>query len=162
MVYEIMEESFPQEEYRPYGDQLALWDREEYKVYGIVEGKGSLEGFLAVWELPGWVFIEHFAVRGTARNKGLGSYMLRQLHGRYLVPMCLEVELPTDPLTIRRVGFYERNGFYCNGFPYEQPSLGEGRNPVPLRIMSTGDYLTSEGFSELKNILYRTVYGCDG
>ena len=161
-VYALMEESFPREEYRSYEDQLALWEREEYQVYGETDSRGRLWGFLAVWELSGYLFIEHFAVCGTERNRGLGSRLLAELQERYSCPLCLEVEVPVDSLTCRRVGFYERNGFTLNPFPYEQPSLGEGRDPVPLKIMTTAAPLTEEAFAELQTLLYSKVYGKEG
>ena len=37
--------------------------------------------------------------------------MLQELVKQYQKPICLEVELPEDELTRRRIGFYERNGF---------------------------------------------------
>ena len=46
------------------------------------------------------------------------------------------MEPPETELTRRRIGFYERNGFVLNDYDYVQPSLGEGKDPVPLRIMT--------------------------
>ncbi len=158
-VYEIMEQSFPKEEYRPYEGQLALAERANYRLYGEMADTGELLGFMAVWELEGYCFLEHFAVSPTERNGGLGTAMLRELKELYRVPICLEVELPRNGLTCRRVAFYKRNGFYLNPYPYEQPSLGEGRAPVPLQLMTTGSMLTREAFENLKRVLYTEVYG---
>ncbi len=157
-VYEIMEQSFPKEEYRSYEDQLALLEREEYKLYGAIGSNGELMAFFAVWELIDFLFIEHFAVRDKLRNQGLGAQMIRSLQARYSAPMCLEVELPQNALTERRIAFYERNGFYLNHFPYEQPSLGAGRAAVPLRIMTSGGPLSEGTFRYLKERLYKVVY----
>ena len=157
-IYEIMEQSFPQEEHRLYEGQLGLMDRSHYKVYGVWEPSGELGGFMAVWELDDWCFLEHFAVAPSRRNSGLGSSMLKELQAMYAVPICLEAEPPENELTSRRVGFYERNGFYLNPYAYEQPSLGEGRHPVPLQIMTTEEPLTQEGFHSLKALLYTRVY----
>ena len=159
-VYEIMEKSFPKEEIRSYEGQQALLKRQEYRLYGDEDPTGNIIGFLAVWELPGILFIEHFAVEPEARNCGLGSRLLKELQERYALPMCLEVELPTDELTKRRIGFYERNGFSFNPYPYEQPSLGEGRDPVPLRLMTTGGRFRKEAFLKVKELLYAVVYEC--
>ena len=38
-------------------------------------------------------------------------------------PMVLEVELPEDALTRRRIGFYERHGLVFNSYPYLQPPM---------------------------------------
>lgn len=159
MVYEIMEQSFPKEERRSYEGQRALLEREEYKLYGAVDCQGRIIGFLAVWELEGLLFIEHFAVTPEARNTGVGTQLLGLLRKEYRIPMCLEVELPVDDLTRRRIGFYERNGFALLPFPYEQPSLGEGRAPVPLRIMLAGGCGDHETFRKVRDQLYTVVYG---
>ena len=52
--------------------------------------------------------------------------------------ICLEVELPETEMAARRIGFYERNGFYYNDYFYMQPPIAEGRNAIPLRLMTTG------------------------
>lgn len=159
MVYGIMEKSFPKEEIRSYEGQRALLERGEYRIYGEADPCGKIVGFLAVWELQGILFIEHFAVASEARNRGLGSRLLKELQEKYTMPLCLEVELPTDELTKRRIEFYKRNGFSFHSYPYEQPSLGEGRDPVPLRLMTTGGGLRSEEFMRVKELLYKVVYG---
>lgn len=158
-VYEIMEESFPKEEHRSYEDQLALMDKEEYKLYGACDPTGELVGFLGVWELPEILFIEHFAVKGSCRNRGIGSEALQWLLLKYSDRACLEVEMPQNLITERRIAFYERCGFTLNHFPYKQPSLGQGREPVPLKIMTTGGPLTQQGFEALRDLLYKRVYG---
>lgn len=150
-----MEQSFPKEEYRPYAAQRALLDRPEYAIYGMKEGS-SIVGFAAVWELEDWLFLEHLAVDPECRNKGIGGQLLGFFTGKRC---CLEVEPPVTELTHRRVGFYERNGFFLNDYPYVQPSLGEGRSPVPLSIMTSGSAISPEEFAKLKSLLYTRVYG---
>ena len=158
-VYGIMEQSFPKEERRSYEGQLALMERGNYRIYGVEGPTGGLRGFMAVWELKGYCFLEHFAVSPTERNSGLGTGMLGELKELYREPICLEAEPPVDEITRRRVAFYERNGFYLHPYPYQQPSLGEGRSPVSLQIMTTGGKISQEGFETLKRTLYTEVYG---
>ena len=104
-IYRIMQASFSDDEYRPYDEQLALFEEPEYRIYYMPAG------FLAVWEFESFIYIEHFAVDPALRNSGTGSAMLQELVKQYQKPICLEVELPEDELTRRRIGFYERNGF---------------------------------------------------
>ena len=99
-------------------------------------------GFLAVWEFESFTYIEHFAVDPVLRNSGTGSAMLQELVRKYQKQICLEVELPEDELTRRRIGFYERNGFVFNEYPYIQPPISKGKSPVPLRIMTYGSAIT--------------------
>lgn len=151
-IYRIMQASFSGDEYRPYDEQLALFEEPECRIYYMPAG------FLAVWEFESFIYIEHFAVDPALRNSGTGSAMLQELVKQYQKPICLEVELPEDELTRRRIGFYERNGFVFNEYPYIQPPISKGKSPVPLRIMTYGEAITRETFEAMKNVLYRSVY----
>ena len=71
----------------------------------------------------------------------------------------MEVELPETEMAARRIGFYERNGFYYNDYFYMQPPIAEGRNAIPLRLMTTGGPLDEEEFSRMQGLLYKNVYG---
>ena len=153
--YRIMQASFSDDEYRPYDEQLALFEEPEYRIYYMPAG------FLAVWEFESFIYIEHFAVDPALRNSGTGSAMLQELVKQYQKPICLEVELPEDELTRRRIGFYERNGFVFNEYPYIQPPISKGKSPVPLRIMTYRSEITREEFQKMKEILYRRVYKCE-
>ena len=154
-IYRIMQASFSDDEYRPYDEQLALFEEPEYRIYYMPAG------FLAVWEFESFIYIEHFAVDPALRNSGTGSAMLQELEKQYQKPICLEVELPEDELTRRRIGFYERNGFVFNEYPYIQPPISKGKSPVPLRIMTYKSEITREEFQKMKEILYRRVYKCE-
>lgn len=154
-IYRIMQASFSDDEYRPYDEQLALFEEPEYRIYYMPAG------FLAVWEFESFIYIEHFAVDPALRNSGTGSAMLQELVKQYQKPICLEVELPEDELTRRRIGFYERNGFVFNEYPYIQPPISKGKSPVPLRIMTYRSEITRQEFQKMKEILYRRVYKCE-
>ena len=153
-IYRIMQASFSDDEYRPYDEQLALFEEPEYRIYYMPAG------FLAVWEFESFIYIEHFAVDPALRNSGTGA-MQHELVKQYQKPICLEVELPEDELTRRRIGFYERNGFVFNEYPYIQPPISKGKSPVPLRIMTYRSEITREEFQKMKEILYRRVYKCE-
>ena len=71
--------------------------------------------------------------------------------------VCLEVEPPENEISKRRIDFYKRNGLYLNTFPYLQPPISNGKNPVPLMIMSSKK-IDKEKFSFIKDKLYREVY----
>ena len=59
-IYKIMEESFPPTEFRPYNEQLALFDDSHYRVFGIKKNDEILS-IAAVWEFEEITFIEHLA-----------------------------------------------------------------------------------------------------
>ena len=66
---------------------------------------------------------------------------------------------PPDTETARkRIGFYERNGFYLNDYPYIQPPMSEGKNELPLLIMTSGGKVDKKTFDMMMTTLYEKVY----
>ncbi len=157
-VYGLLEDSFPAEERRSFEGQRQLLERPDYKILGL---RGdSLKGLAAVYDREGFLFLEHLAVSESCRNQGLGAELLKLLSERGK-PIVLEVEPPESELARRRIGFYQRNGFFLNEYPYVQPPLAAGR-PVELLLMTSGKALSQEEFQRVKTILYKDVYGWDG
>lgn len=158
-MYSIMEQSFPDDEYRGYESQKQLFENPEYKVY-IYRNPDThtITGFLSAWDFENLLFFEHFAVSSAARNNGIGKMMLQEVLSQTNKLACLEVELPTGELEKRRIHFYERNGFCLNPYPYMQPSIAPGRKPVPLRIMTYKRAVSEEEYNKIKNLLYERVY----
>ncbi len=158
-VFSIMEASFPIDEYRPYDEQRALLYDAKYCIYVLADSDSAdLKGFIAIWQLEDFAFIEHFAVNPIYRNQGLGTLILQEIRRLTGCQICLEVELPQTDLAKRRIAFYKRNGFYLNDYPYMQPPISKGRQPIPLLIMTSGDAISETRFEEMKKTVYREVY----
>lgn len=158
-VFQIIETSFPEDEYRTYDEQKALLDNMAYEIYILTDSdENIIKAFVAVWKFDSFVFIEHFAVNPTYRNKGIGSVFLREIVRMLGKTVCLEVEPPDNEIASRRIGFYERNNFFLNKYPYTQPPISTGRNPVPLFIMTYGRYISNMEFSNIKDTLFTRVY----
>lgn len=159
-AFSLLEESFPLDEYRPYNAQKALLSHPQYSVYILPNEEASgIKALITVWQLETFAFIEHLAVAPACRNQGLGAQMLREIGELLSCRLLLEVELPETEMAKRRIGFYQRNGFTLNQYPYLQPSYGEGRNDVPLLLMTTGGAINQKEFEVIKQSLYKTVYG---
>lgn len=158
-IYRIMEMSFPEDEYRTYSEQKELLSDPLYDIYALYNGN-SIKAFIAVWEFSDFLFIEHLAVNPEFRNSGLGTQILSETAALFNKSACLEVEPPETELSIRRIGFYERNNFFFNEYPYIQPAMSKGRKPVPLFIMTSGGTVDKKGFEQIKNTLYSKVYKC--
>lgn len=156
-LYHILVESFPPEELRSKQEHAALLDHPDYRVWAYYGGQ-QLQGFLTVWSLRDFAFIEHFAVRAECRNSGLGSKLLQALSQKLGKRLCLEAELPETDLAKRRLDFYRRNGFAVNEYPYLQPALEAGKSPVPLYILTTDGSVSKEEFKTLVTDIYKTVY----
>lgn len=161
-VYSMMEESFPVDERRTYEEQKALLDNEMYSIYILPDTENdNIKAFIAIWRFDDFAFVEHFAVSSLYRNGGLGALILQEVKKLLSSMICLEVELPEEEMAKRRIGFYERNGFYYNEYEYMQPAISKDRNEIPLRIMTTGGKVTEDRFNEMKDILYQYVYGVE-
>lgn len=157
-MYRLMEDSFPQDEYRPRDAQRALFADPAYRVYAHYDDVHTLLAFLAVWDLDDFAFLEHFAVKPECRNSGLGSWLLQELASLLKKPLCLEAELPENDLAKRRIAFYQRNNFCQNPYSYQQPALAPVQNPVPLCIMTHPAPITIEDFISIRDTLYQKVY----
>lgn len=157
-VYALMDESFPPDEHRPCGEQKALLDDEAYRILVLPAPGGEVQGFFSLWEFDAFLYVEHFAVNPAFRNGGVGSKMLAELLETAGKPVCLEVELPETEMARRRIGFYQRNGFVLNPYPYIQPPISAGRNPLPLSIMSAPRAISQQEFEEFRRLVYTRVY----
>lgn len=155
-VYNLMEEAFPPTERRSKAGQMAVFKRPGHHTLVKRGPDGSAVGFIICWELAGSegpLFLEHFAVDSSIRGGGLGSGMLKEFLEHIRRPSFLEAEPPElGDIPARRVAFYERMGFHVNPFPYLQPPLQPGQEPIPLVIMSRPGLLEEAEFKQCERI----------
>jgi RimJ/RimL family protein N-acetyltransferase len=124
--------------------------------------KDKYIGFITGWEFDAFVYVEHFAIDETARNGGFGAVAMKQFIAQATHPVVLEVELPTDELSRRRIGFYERLGFIPDSHAYQQPPYNKGDSWLPMRLMAYGPIDLGESFDIIKACLYKEVYKVTG
>ena len=158
MIYDLMEKSFPSDEYRTYDEQKALLNNPAYSIYVLYNEYQVIKAFIAVWEFNKFAFIEHLAVSPEHRNGGIGAYILNELVGLLGKTVCLEVEPPETEMAKRRIGFYKRNNFFLNEYPYMQPPISQGKKAIPLFIMTSGGKVDEDIFEQIKGTLYKKVY----
>lgn len=157
--FSLLEASFPADEYRTYAEQKALLADPRYSIYVLpAAANAHIKAAITVWQFADFAYIEHFAVNSAYRNQGLGALILCEIVRLLPCPLCLEAELPETELAKRRIGFYRRNGFFVNDYPYIQPPYSKGKNPVPLTVMTTGGSISEARFRAIKETLYREVY----
>ena len=76
------------------------------------------------------------------------------------MPFVLEVEMPADDLSRRRIAFYERNGFTLwRDCAYMQPPYRPEDAPLPMLLMVKGNLSPEEDFQRVKQTIHREVYG---
>ena len=160
-VFSILQDSFPDDEYRTYDEQKQLLKNPLYTIYVLPHSESKeIMAFIAVWQFGDFAYVEHFAVSSQHRNKNLDSKILNEVAKMLSCPLCLEVELPETDTAKRRIEFYRRNGFFYNDYSYVQPPYSKGKNPIPLAIMTSEGSIKKEEFEKLKAVLYREVYKC--
>lgn len=158
-VYDIMEESFPASEIRPYEEARELIEDPDYNILTVKSAKGKLGGFLAFWDFPTFNFAEYFAISKKMRGKGLGSAALKRFLKHNTKPMVLEVEAYNTPTAKRRIKFYQRLGFVLNDINYLEPPTKEGESPIPLTVMSHPRRIPKDKRKQVKALIFKQVYG---
>ncbi len=151
------EESFPADERRRFTDLRQLLPCPDMHLCGLVE-QNQLIGFMIYWQWPETIFIEHFAVDPGQRGKQLGQRALSQLLTLDSAYFILEVELPLDDVSRRRIHFYERQGFHLNSFVYAQPPYQRGAPNIPMHLMSLPAIEHQETFTALSTLIKERVY----
>ncbi|ADB38068.1 GNAT family N-acetyltransferase [Spirosoma linguale] len=151
------EDAFPVTERRQFTALRQLLRQPDMYLCGI-ESDEQLVGFFIYWHWKEFLFIEHFAIDPDQRGNRLGQRALRHLQQLNSPCFILEVELPTDDLSRRRIQFYEREGFSVNPFPYAQPPYQRGNPPIPMHLMSSPAVLSQQDFTEYSRLIHERVY----
>lgn len=151
------ESSFPPPERRTFDDLLHLLPRPDMYLCALVNSD-KLVGFIIYWQWAECLFVEHFAIDPDQRGRQFGQRALQVLLQVSAPFVVLEVELPQDDLSIRRIHFYERQGFHLTAFPYAQPPYLRGNQPIPMRLMSIPALTDQSQFTALTDIIFKRVY----
>lgn len=158
-VENLLHESFPEEERRD--DDMQRYNTDNnplFTAYLITDDAENI-GLITLWKLSGFLYVEHLATSPGVRNKGYGKMIMQALLNNFPgSKIVLEVELPKDEFSKRRIGFYERNGFTLCEKPYMQPPYRESGSPIPMRIMFSGAYSIDEMFDNIISEIYKNVY----
>lgn len=158
-----MHDAFPEDERRDDEAQRRNVDANDKMQCLLIKGGEECIGFFTVWYLTsGLVYVEHFAIADELRHCGYGTAALKELASNVLKPIILEVELPSTEESIRRIAFYEKNGFVMWDKPYIQPPYSSDKQSVPMRIMTrnikahdaTSDNLIESAIEEIRRVVY--------
>jgi ribosomal protein S18 acetylase RimI-like enzyme len=156
-IKNIYESSFPENERRDFEDVIKLLTNQQFTLFSI---KFEIEtvGMLSVWEFSEFSYIEHFAIDEDFRSEGIGTYILKQFISKQEKQIILEVDLPNDNLSLKRIRFYESFGFNICREEYIQPPYSKFKEAVPMLIMSKPEIISFEEFESIKAALYHIVY----
>lgn len=156
---ELMQTAFPSEERRDNSLQREFTDHHPLFISNLISEKGTPVGLITYWDLDTFYYIEHFAIDTQIRNRGYGKSTLSLLKGFLHKPIVLEVEVPNDELTRKRIRFYQSQGFHLHEtFPYLQPPYRKEEDWLPLKLMTYGKEYTTEELEICKEKIYKNVY----
>lgn len=147
-LWQMYEASFPAGERRTLQGQAAVIDHEKYFLEEWLNERGEFVGFTASWIYERFRYLEHFAVDPLRRNSGYGKQILTEWMNRPGPTILLEIDPPTDELSRRRQGFYQRLGFHENPFDHSHPSYQDGTGRVPLIVFSYPDTIDTDLYNE--------------
>ena len=134
VVYSKMTSAFPYEERRDSFDERECLKDNRFRLLSLIDDASAV-GFVALWLLDGFIFLEHIAIDEDKRSLGYGSRAIELIKSEFNLPIILEAEHPITEQQIKRIAFYKRLGFNVNEHDYTQPSYHGGEG-VPLMLLS--------------------------
>lgn len=157
-VEALMQAAFPLQERRNADLQREYTDNKpHFHTYAILKESEPI-GFITLWRLDGFHYIEHFAIHEEYRNKGYGQRVLALITKEIKGMIVLEAEEPTDDITCRRISFYQRQGFILQDIPYQQPPYRIGDEWFPMKLMALRGKNFLIHFEKVRNAIYKEAY----
>lgn len=154
---ELYKMSFPYHEQRLESSQHDILNCQEYH-FDLIYDEGSFIGLLLYWETQDFIYVEHFCIDPSMRNKCYGQKSLELLKEKQKC-IILEIDPPVDELSARRKNFYERVGFLENGYHHVHPPYHSDKDGHLLMVMSFPDKLSQEDYNNFNLYLRHQVMG---
>lgn len=154
-IRKLYEDAFPPYERREWSSLLELLPKEEDMHLDLIYSTEGYIGFLIWWRIETSFFIEHFAIDPQLRGKSYGASVLE--HYRKLGAIILEVEPPDDPYAVRRIGFYERQGYQLLDITYRQPCYRDATVSYPMLLMSNTSFVKKD-IDKLLEVIKNKIY----
>ena len=145
--------SFPRHEQREEASQKEILQNPAYHFDVICDG-GAFVGEILYWDIGDALYIEHFCVLPSMRNRHYGQKILAAMQKQ---PLILDIDPPVDAIARRRKGFYERCGFVENPYSHIHPPYHQGNAGHELIIMSSPQMLKSDEYERFRRYLQNTV-----
>ena len=156
-VKKIYEDAFPPNERRCFEKVIDLLIDKRFQLFAITF-ENEVVGMFSKWDFGSFVYIEHFAISKEFRGNGLGSYVLQKFIEEENCQIVLEVELPEDNFSLKRIKFYKQFGFSICNKSYIQPPYDNDKEAVPMLIMAKQEINSEIEFKNIEKTLHREVY----
>ncbi len=154
-LIQLYTEAFPLEERRG-EDQLKRMLAEESRMYfNAISCDDKLSGLFVYWDFGTFYYLEHLAVYAEMRNSKIGQQTLDWIKENLNGLRILEVEPAEAEIAIRRIRYYERNGYNVYEKEYLQPAYRTGGNGCHLWVMCNREDI---GLNEKLDLLKEAVY----
>lgn len=137
-AWRLYEDSFPHYERRSWECQLLTLSDNAFRAEVVVDSQSQMAvALIFYWVDDSMVYIEHIAVSEELRGQGIGAKLIAQLIGCFPDSLIvLEIDPPTDTISVRRLGFYLRLGFLETGISFIHPSFATPATPHQLDLLS--------------------------
>ena len=155
-LFALYEGSFPPEERREQVALFRIFDDPQMFFTALLFEEQCV-GLLVYWRFEAFLYIEHLAVFPDRRGQGIGTWALHLLQ-KMGDPVLLEVEIPYDPASQRRVTFYNRCGFNSLPISYFQPPYREGESILPMMLFSDKPDWQEESLKRAIALFHFRVY----
>lgn len=157
-VQQVLKLCFPFEEYPDFEKLNNLIRYKKEFICNIVMKDEDPIGIFNYWNLPHFIFIEHFAILPENRDKSLGLQTMNLFLEQAQLPIILEVEPPETEIQKRRIAFYERLGFHLWTSEYVQPPYRSGFGCIPMRLMCYGKLNEIKKYKHVRTQIFKSVY----
>ena len=148
--------SFPPEERRELSALWEMLDEPQMSLTALLQANQFI-GFLIYWKFEEFLYIEHLAISPKHQGKGIGTDVLRWIQNMDDCVL-LEVEIPYDSASSRRVSFYNRCGFHSLPINYFQPPYREGESLLPMMLFSDRTDWQEESLNKAIELFHYQVY----
>ena len=153
-IFESYNTTFPEDERRSEQQFRALFSNPKVKVFSVLKDLQDI-GYLVVWELTNFVFVEHFEIFSEFRSLKYGSEIVSNLFKDY-THIVLEAEPASENVDAeRRISFYEKNGFLVIDDSYVQPCYDPEKQSLNLWLLANWK---PEKTDWIKEEIYDVVY----
>lgn len=154
-IFAAYETTFQPEERRDERMFRQLFGKPQVKVLSVLHRLNNI-GYLILWELSEFVFVEHFEIFSEYRSLKYGSEILDHLIKQH-THVALEAEPASfSPDAEKRVKFYEKNGFQILDKEYIQPPYTQQTNSLNLWLMANWQPNSlAQAVEEIYDVVYR-------
>lgn len=150
-------EAFPPDERREISLLGKMLADEPAMYFNAIYCDDELAGLFVYWELGCFYYLEHLAVFPEMRNKKIGQQVLDWMAIHLKGLRLLEAEPAEEEMAVRRVRYYERNGYHVLDKDYIQPAYDASKESCHLWIM--GNQTAVPDLKEHIRTIAERVYG---